>query len=142
MRLSLLCRAALFACLGHGRQHEEARKIVVETQKRVSLQSAASGPMRCITRSARYLFCCGTIFLAAVASLSPLLHAQTPSQGGGVAAVGAPTFQVLRSLAGTSGTESNGRFVMDDPRTTFHLGQDKKVIVYFEWSGPIGPHKF
>ena len=31
---------------------------------------------------------------------------------------------------------------MDDPRTTFHLVQDKKVIVYFEWSGPIGPHKF
>ena len=24
----------------------------------------------------------------------------------------------------------------------FYLGQDHKIIVYFEWEGPPGPHKF
>jgi hypothetical protein len=31
---------------------------------------------------------------------------------------------------------------MDDPRTSFYAGQDKQVIVYFEWEGPRGVHKF
>jgi S1-C subfamily serine protease len=29
---------------------------------------------------------------------------------------------------------------VDHPQTTFRLGQDKQVIVYFEWKGPAGPH--
>lgn len=53
-----------------------------------------------------------------------------------------PKFRVLRSVAGTSGTEKDGRLVIDNPRTIFHLRQDHKVIVYFEWEGPVGPHKF
>jgi S1-C subfamily serine protease len=32
--------------------------------------------------------------------------------------------------------------VINDPRTVFYLGQDHKIIVYFEWEGPPGPHKF
>ncbi|HXZ12032.1 MAG TPA: trypsin-like peptidase domain-containing protein [Candidatus Sulfotelmatobacter sp.] len=38
--------------------------------------------------------------------------------------------------------ERDGRFVIEDPRTQFHAGQDHKVIVYFEWEGALGPHKF
>ncbi|MGB8472464.1 MAG: S1C family serine protease [Candidatus Acidiferrum sp.] len=31
---------------------------------------------------------------------------------------------------------------MDDARSLFNAGTDKKVIVYFEWEGPLGPHHF
>jgi S1-C subfamily serine protease len=31
---------------------------------------------------------------------------------------------------------------MDDPRSVFYAHQDKQVIVYFEWQGPRGQHKF
>jgi len=31
---------------------------------------------------------------------------------------------------------------MDDPRSVFYAHQDKQIIVYFEWEGPRGPHKF
>jgi S1-C subfamily serine protease len=64
------------------------------------------------------------------------------AQDGGGGAAGGPTFKVLRSMAGSSGTESKGRLVIDDPRTVFYLGQDHKIIVYFEWEGPPGQHKF
>lgn len=82
--------------------------------------------------------------LLTISSLGLLLFAgmrgMAQSQGGGAAA--GQTFTVIRSLAGPSGVESNGRLIIDDPRTVFHLGQDHKVVVYFEWEGPVGPHKF
>ena len=31
---------------------------------------------------------------------------------------------------------------MDDGRSAFTAGTDPKVIVYFEWEGPVGPHHF
>jgi len=31
---------------------------------------------------------------------------------------------------------------MDDPRSVFMVGKHAKVIVYFEWEGPVGPHHF
>jgi len=31
---------------------------------------------------------------------------------------------------------------MDDPRSVFELGKHTKVIVSFEWEGPMGPHHF
>jgi S1-C subfamily serine protease len=62
------------------------------------------------------------------------------TQGGGGTA--GQTFRVTRSIAGPSGAESNGHLIMEDPRTVFQLGQDRKVIVYFEWEGPVGQHKF
>ena len=51
-------------------------------------------------------------------------------------------YKVLRSVSGGAGHESNGRYVMDDARSVFVAGKDPKVIVYFEWQGPIGPHHF
>ena len=62
-------------------------------------------------------------------------------QAGGVQP-SAPQFRVVRSVSGSKGTPQNGRFVMDDPRTVFYAHQDKQVIVYFEWEGPRGHHKF
>ena len=59
----------------------------------------------------------------------------------GVATTGAP-YRVVRSIAGAAGHEDNGKFVMDDPRSLFDAGKDTKVIVYFEWEGPLGPHHF
>ena len=54
----------------------------------------------------------------------------------------APLFRVVRSVSGSKGMPQGGRFVMDDPRSVFYAHQDKQVIVYFEWEGPRGPHKF
>jgi S1-C subfamily serine protease len=84
--------------------------------------------------------------ITAVLTLLPgALLAQTGRDGtqgaGGLVASG-PKFQVVRSVAGTSGSEKDGKLVIDNPQTIFHIGQDHKVIVYFEWLGPLGPHKF
>jgi S1-C subfamily serine protease len=81
-------------------------------------------------------------FFSAALILIAAFAGEVLAQGGGGGAVGAPTFKVLRSMAGTSGKEANGRLVIDDPRTVFYLGQDHKIIVYFEWEGPPGQHKF
>ncbi len=80
------------------------------------------------------LFCCPATIGAA--------HQQAPSPvAGGVQASG-PAFHVLRSLSGTKGSVQGSRYIMDDPRTIFYIPQDKQVIVYFEWEGPTGTHKF
>lgn len=49
---------------------------------------------------------------------------------------------MLRAVSGTKGVEGDGRFIIEDPRTVFHPSEDRKVIVEFEWEGPIGPHQF
>jgi S1-C subfamily serine protease len=64
-----------------------------------------------------------------------------PPAAGGVQASG-PTFRVVRSVSGSKGSTQGGRFIIDDPRTIFYLPQDKQVVIYFEWEGPTGPHKF
>lgn len=69
--------------------------------------------------------------------------AQNPSGSSSPAnAASGSQFRVLRSISGSGGHEANGRFVMDDPRSVFTAGKDGKVIVYFEWEGPLGPHHF
>lgn len=83
-------------------------------------------------------------FLCVVFLTRPAVEAQTPNSA--VAPVkSAPSgtpFRVLRSVSGAAGHEDNGRFIMDDPRSVFTAGKDAKVIVYFEWEGPLGPHHF
>src|SRR5262245_15959501 len=51
-------------------------------------------------------------------------------------------YRKLRSISGASGHEDKGKFVMDDARSACTAGKDSKVIVYFEWEGPLGPHHF
>lgn len=63
------------------------------------------------------------------------------AQSGGVAAA-EPTFRAVRSASGTKGSVQSGRYVIEDPRTVFYVPEDKQIIVYFEWEGPAGHHKF
>ena len=58
------------------------------------------------------------------------------------AAPSASPYRKLRSISGASGHDDKGKFVMDDARSAFTAGKDTKVIVYFEWEGPLGPHHF
>ena len=53
----------------------------------------------------------------------------------------APRFRVLQSVSGSQGKEVQGRYIVDDPRNSFHLGVDKQVVVFFEWQGPAGLHR-
>jgi hypothetical protein len=48
---------------------------------------------------------------------------------------------LVRSTSGGKGAESNGRFVFEDPRSSFVAGQDRQVLVLFEWQGPPGLHR-
>jgi hypothetical protein len=49
-------------------------------------------------------------------------------------------YHLVRSVSGSRGTPEGQRFLMDDPRTVFHAGQDRQVLVLFEWQGPAGRH--
>lgn len=62
----------------------------------------------------------------------PLTQAVAPSPS---------RFHLVRSTSGSRGTPQGGRFVMEDPRTVFHAGQDRQVLVLFEWQGPSGRHR-
>jgi len=46
----------------------------------------------------------------------------------------------VRSISGSKGSEKNHTYVIEDPRTIFYLPEDKQIIVYFEWDGPLGLH--
>lgn len=50
-------------------------------------------------------------------------------------------FTLIRSTSGSRGSAQGARFVMEDPRTVFHAGQDRQVLVLFEWQGPAGRHR-
>ncbi len=45
-------------------------------------------------------------------------------------------------MSGTKGSRQGGNFIMEDPRTIFYVPDDRQVIGYFEWEGPLGPHHF
>jgi S1-C subfamily serine protease len=77
--------------------------------------------------------CLAVLLLAASAAMAQTAGGASP--GGG-------SFRVLRSMAGSQGAEQNGRFVIADPRSVFHVPADKKVLVYFDWEGPLGEHNF
>lgn len=71
-----------------------------------------------------------------------LRPASAQSSSAPAAATSGTPYHVARSIAGAAGHEDNNKFVMDDPRSLFNAGKDSKVIVYFEWEGPLGPHHF
>src|SRR5258708_39457993 len=75
--------------------------------------------------------------------LSAVTQAQTNNAAASnrSATDGSP-YRKLRSVSGATGHEDKGRFVMDDARSVFTTSTDPKVIVYFEWEGPLGPHHF
>ena len=53
-----------------------------------------------------------------------------------------PKFRILRAVSGSRGEQKEGRYILHDPRTVFHIPHDRQVIVYFEWQGPVGKHRF
>jgi hypothetical protein len=71
-----------------------------------------------------------------------LRPASAQSTSAPAAATSGAPYHVVRSIAGAAGHENNNKFVMDDPRSLFNAGTDSKVIVYFEWEGPLGQHHF
>ncbi|MBI1750333.1 MAG: trypsin-like peptidase domain-containing protein [Acidobacteria bacterium] len=80
--------------------------------------------------------------LAVVLSMTASAQAPLAAQeAGGVQASGAK-YRVLRAVSGSKGSQQGGRYVIEDPRTVFHVPADKQVIVYFEWEGPPGHHRF
>ena len=82
-----------------------------------------------------------TVFVWAVPVMAQSQAPTNQASAGGAVPSG-PTFRMVRATSGSKGVERDGRFVIEDPRTQFHAGQDHKVIVYFEWEGTLGPHKF
>lgn len=79
-------------------------------------------------------------FLLAFA-LNPILLASFASgQTAGGAQATQPTFRAIRSVSGSKGAQQSGHFLIDDPRTIFYMPEDKQVMVYFEWEGPLGKH--
>ncbi|MBI2683572.1 MAG: trypsin-like peptidase domain-containing protein [Acidobacteriales bacterium] len=64
-----------------------------------------------------------------------------PQGGAGVAPSGKP-YRLIRAVSGSKYVEDAGRFHITDPRSTFYLPDDKKLIVYMEWEGPPGKHSF
>jgi hypothetical protein len=82
-------------------------------------------------------WCAALLFVSLGLPISPAQTTSSPSSP----TTGSP-YHVLRSIAGAAGHENNSKFVMDDARSLFNAGTDSKVIVYFEWDGPLGPHHF
>lgn len=84
---------------------------------------------------------CANLFASLlIAFCCQVTRGQTPAPGKPNGS-GSP-FKALRSISGAAGHEVNGRFIMDDARSVFTAGKDARVIVYFEWEGPLGPHHF
>jgi len=80
---------------------------------------------------------------AALALFFPSLPLASGQATGSTASTTTGTpYRVVRSIAGATGHEDNGKFVMDDARSLFNAGKDSKVVVYFEWEGPLGLHHF
>ena len=48
----------------------------------------------------------------------------------------------MKSISGSKGSVEAGRYHISDPRTTFYIPDDKKIIVYMEWEGALGKHVF
>jgi hypothetical protein len=86
---------------------------------------------------------CASLIVLLLSFLSLSLHnAYAQSTGSPISPPTGSPYRVIRSIAGAAGHEDKNKFVMDDPRSLFQAGKDSKVIVYFEWEGPLGPHHF
>jgi hypothetical protein len=73
-------------------------------------------------------------------SVAPVLLAVglASAQTGAVPASG--RLRLLGSTSGSRGTVDGTRYLIDDPRTVFYAGEDRQVVVFFEWQGPVGLH--
>jgi len=99
-------------------------------------------PLFCFGR--RSLSCLGIVVALWVSglSLTPLSAQQAEVQAPRAAAVAPtePRFHLIRSVCGSKGSQRGDQYVIEDPRSVFYLPEDKQVIIYFEWEGPLGQH--
>ena len=79
-----------------------------------------------------------SLLTAAALSMAASTHAQPE----GVAQTSQSKFRLSRSISGSKGHEQAGRYIVDDPRTVFKVPDDRQVIVYLEFEGPVGLHEF
>lgn len=59
---------------------------------------------------------------------------QVPGEGAGT--------RVVRVVAGANGVQAGDQFTVQDPRTVFSRAADTEAIVYFDWEGHPGKHRF
>lgn len=50
--------------------------------------------------------------------------------------------RLISVTSGSEGSQQDGIYLIQDPRTSFRVPQDKQVIVQFEWEGRPGLHHF
>jgi hypothetical protein len=74
-----------------------------------------------------------------LAAAAVLAIGMTSPQSGAVPTTG--HFRLLRSTSGGRGTIDGTRYLIEDPRTVFSAGEDRQVVVFFEWQGPVGLHR-
>jgi hypothetical protein len=60
----------------------------------------------------------------------------------GTAQAPVSSLRVVSSASGSTGEVREGRYVILDPRTTFRVPGDTKVVVSFQWIGTPGKHHF
>lgn len=86
-----------------------------------------------------------TVLVAAILLLPPSPRAQAPAplpQGAGGVQPSESKYHLLRAVSGSKGTQQGGRYTIEDPRTIFYIPDDRQVVVYLEWEGPLGRHHF
>lgn len=49
-------------------------------------------------------------------------------------------FTVLKQLSAKGGYPRGDQFVAEEERSSFTLPQDKEMVVFFQWAGPVGKH--
>jgi len=91
----------------------------------------------------RHSIIIGVLLLSiSAALLAAPCPAQSTAPSGVTPQAAPPQFRVLRSVTGSKGTPHENDLTIEDPRSVFHVPEDKQVIVFFEWEGPLGLHHF
>jgi len=49
-------------------------------------------------------------------------------------------FRVVRVLCGSKGELHGNEYIMQEPKTVFHVPDDHQIVISFEWQGPPGSH--
>jgi len=88
-------------------------------------------------------FAAQTAVVSAILLLSPGAGAQATAPlapGAGGVQPSESKYHLVRSVSGSKGTQQGGRYIIEDPRTIFYVPDDRQVVVYLEWDGPVGQH--
>src|SRR5713101_6018745 len=88
-------------------------------------------------------FAAQTAVVSAILLLPPGAGAQATAplaQGAGGVQPSESKYHLVRSVSGSKGTQQGGRYIIEDPRTIFYVPDDRQVVVYLEWDGPVGQH--